>query len=72
MYLDATTLEGNKYCITGTTKGFYVNSSTGVVLNPKPLKPAFEATTIIGLLQKISAKFKKGTQDFGSVSTLEE
>ncbi|XP_020265278.1 clustered mitochondria protein-like [Asparagus officinalis] len=63
IYLDAATLEGNKYCITGTTKGFHVNSSTGVVLNPKPLKPAFEATTLIGLLQKISAKFKKGFRE---------
>jgi protein TIF31 len=54
------TLEGNKFCITGTTKTFYVNSSTGNTLDPRPSKTNFEATTLAGLLQKISPKFKKG------------
>ncbi|KAJ6799903.1 clustered mitochondria protein-like [Iris pallida] len=63
IYLDAVTLEGNQYCITGTTKGFYVNASTGVILDPKPAKTAFEASTLIGLLQKISSKFKKGFRE---------
>jgi len=53
-------LEGNKYCITGTTKMFYVNSSTGNVLDPRPSKATSEATTLVGLLQRISPKFKKG------------
>jgi len=54
------TLEGNKYCITGTTKTFYVNSSSGNILDPRPSKSGFEAATLIGLLQKLSSKFKKG------------
>ncbi|KAB2017708.1 hypothetical protein ES319_D08G181400v1 [Gossypium barbadense] len=59
IYLDIETLEGNKYCVTGTTKMFYVNSSTGNVLDPKPSKAGYEATTLVGLLQKISSKFRK-------------
>lgn len=60
IYLDVVTLEGNKYCITGATKMFYVNSSTGNTLDPRLSKTTFEATTLVGLLQKISPKFKKG------------
>ncbi|XP_026662154.2 clustered mitochondria protein-like isoform X2 [Phoenix dactylifera] len=63
IYIDVVTLEGNKFCITGTTKAFYVNSSTGSILDPRPLKPAYEASTLIGLLQKISSKFKKGFRE---------
>ncbi|KAK3223963.1 hypothetical protein Dsin_010988 [Dipteronia sinensis] len=63
IYLDVVTLEGNKYCITGTTKMFYVNSSTGTVLDPRPSKSTSEATTLIGLLQKISSKFKKAFRE---------
>ncbi|GKB90682.1 hypothetical protein Tco_0962954 [Tanacetum coccineum] len=43
----------------GTTTMFYVNSSSGNTLEPKPTKATSEATTLIGLLQKISSKFKK-------------
>lgn len=60
IYLDVVTLEGNKFCITGTTKMFYVNSSTGNTLDPRPSRTNSEATTLVGLLQKISSKFKKG------------
>jgi protein TIF31 len=60
IYLDVVTLEGNKFCITGTTKMFYVNSSTSNCLDPRPSKTNFEAATLAGLLQKISPKFKKG------------
>lgn len=60
IYLDVVTLEGNKFCITGTTKMFYVNSSMGNVLDPRPTKAASESATLIGLMQKISPKFKKG------------
>ncbi|KAK1282554.1 Clustered mitochondria protein [Acorus calamus] len=63
IYIDAVTLEGNKYCITGTTKSFYVNSSTGNILDPRPSKHPSEATTLIGLLQKLSLKFKKGFRE---------
>jgi len=60
IYLDAVTLEGNRYCVTGTIKMFYVNSSTGNVLDPRPSKATSEATTLVGLLQKISPMFKRG------------
>ncbi|KAI3448924.1 hypothetical protein Pfo_005589 [Paulownia fortunei] len=63
IYLDVVTLEGNKYCVTGTTKFFYVNSSTGTILDPRPNKAASEATTLVGLLQKISPKFKKAFRE---------
>ncbi|XP_065003313.1 clustered mitochondria protein isoform X4 [Musa acuminata AAA Group] len=60
IYMDVVSLEGKKYCITGTTRGFYVNCSTRSSLDPSPSKPAREASTLIGLLQKISPKFKQG------------
>ncbi|XP_019053360.1 PREDICTED: clustered mitochondria protein isoform X2 [Nelumbo nucifera] len=63
LYLDVVTLEGNRFCITGTTKSFYVNSSTGNTLDPKPVKASSEATTLIGLLQKISSRFKKAFRE---------
>ncbi|XP_026663446.1 clustered mitochondria protein-like isoform X2 [Phoenix dactylifera] len=63
IYIDVVTLEGNKFCITGTSKAFYVNFSTGNILDPRPSKPAYEASTLIGLLQKISSKFKKGFRE---------
>ncbi|XP_065871824.1 clustered mitochondria protein isoform X2 [Euphorbia lathyris] len=63
IYLDVVTLEGNKHCVTGTTKMFYVNSSTGNVLDPRPSKATSEAATLIGLLQKISSKFKKAFRE---------
>lgn len=64
IYLDVVTLEGNKFCITGTTKMFYVNSSPGNSLDPRPSKTSSEATTLVGLLQKISSKFKKGNRSW--------
>ncbi|KAJ0988140.1 hypothetical protein J5N97_006496 [Dioscorea zingiberensis] len=63
IYLDVVIIEGNQFCITGNTQGFFVNSSTGNILDPKPAKAAYEATTLIGLLQKISSKFKKGFRE---------
>ncbi|KAF3772620.1 Clustered mitochondria protein, partial [Nymphaea thermarum] len=63
VYLDIETLEGHKVCITGTTRTFYVNSSLGSVLDPRPTKNSSESFTLIGLLQKISPKFKKGFRE---------
>ncbi|KAI5603810.1 hypothetical protein BDE02_01G243800 [Populus trichocarpa] len=63
IYLDAVTLEGNRYCVTGTIKMFYVNSSTGNVLDPRPSKATSEATTLVGLLQKISPTFKRAFRE---------
>ncbi|GLT84166.1 hypothetical protein SLE2022_024130 [Rubroshorea leprosula] len=63
IYLDVITLEGNKYCITGSSKTFYINSSTGNILDPRPSRTSSEATTLVGLLQKISSKFKKAFRE---------
>ncbi|KAL2972436.1 hypothetical protein AAZX31_15G253600 [Glycine max] len=63
IYLDVVTLEGNKFCITGSTKMFYVNSSSANNLDPRPSKATFEATTLVALLQKISPKFKKAFRE---------
>jgi hypothetical protein len=60
IYIDVVTLEGNKCCITGSSKSFYVNASNGSILDSRPLKQSHEASTLVGLLQNISAKFKKG------------
>ena len=62
LYLDVVTLEGNTFCITGSTRVFYVNSSTANTFDPKPSKATLEATTLVALLQKISPKFKKGNE----------
>ncbi|PNX94455.1 protein KIAA0670, partial [Trifolium pratense] len=56
IYLDVVTLEGNKYSITGSTKMFYVNSSSANTLDPRPSKATSEATTLVTLLQKISPR----------------
>ncbi|KAE9584894.1 putative clustered mitochondria protein [Lupinus albus] len=63
IYLDVVTLEGNKFCITGSTKVFYVNSSSANILDPTPGKATYEATTLVVLLQKISLKFKKAFRE---------
>lgn len=70
IYLDVVTLEGNKFCITGTTKAFYVNSSTGNILDSRPAKSNHEASTLIGLLQKLSPKFKKGILKYEECQTI--
>lgn len=41
---------------------FYVNSSSANTLDPKPSKATSEATTLVALLQKISPRFKKGSE----------
>ncbi|CAI8596196.1 unnamed protein product [Vicia faba] len=63
IYLDVITLEGNKYSITGSTKLFYVNSSSANTLDPRPSKATSEATTLVALLQKISPRFKKAFRE---------
>lgn len=63
IYIDVVTLEGNAYCITGSSKSFYVNASSENILDSRPLKQSHEASTLVGLLQKVSAKFKKGFRE---------
>ena len=60
IYLDIQTLEGKNCCVTGHTRGFFVNASTGSVLDPRPAHPPREATTLVSLLQQLSEKFSKG------------
>ena len=60
IYLDIQTLEGKNCCVTGHTRGFFVNASTGSVLDPRPAHPLREATTLVSLLQQLSEKFSKG------------
>ncbi|KAK7317301.1 hypothetical protein RJT34_01403 [Clitoria ternatea] len=63
LYLDVISLEGSEFCVTGSTKMFYVNSCTGNTFDPRPSKANFEATSLAGLLQKISPKFKKAFRE---------
>ncbi|RDX77533.1 Clustered mitochondria protein, partial [Mucuna pruriens] len=63
LYLDVTTLEGNAFCITGSTRMFYINSCTGETFDPRPSKATLEATTLAALLQKISPRFKKAFRE---------
>ncbi|CAK9277916.1 unnamed protein product [Sphagnum jensenii] len=60
IYLDVVSVEGEKYCITAHTRGFYINRSTGNVLDAQPSKPVKEATTLVGLLRQVSEKFATG------------
>eukprot|EP00250_Pteridium_aquilinum_P016315 c23046_g1_i1 orf=399-4781(+) len=60
IYLDIHTLEGKCYCVTSHTRGFFVNASSGSILDPRPAHPAREATTLVGLLRQLSEKFSKG------------
>lgn len=62
IYLDVVTAEGNSFCITAHTRGFYVNCSKGNVLEPESAKPAMESTTLVGLLRKLSKKFASGIE----------
>jgi protein TIF31 len=61
IYLDVVSVEGEKYCITAHTRGFYINRSMGNVLDAQPSKPVKEATTLVGLLRQVSEKFATGT-----------
>ena len=63
IYLDVLTLEGRSYCITTHTHGFYINATTGSILEPRYAKPAHESTSLVGLLRQISDKFKKGFRE---------
>ena len=59
IYLDVLTLEGRSYCITAYTHGFYINATTGNILEPISVNPAHESTSLFGLLCQISDKFRK-------------
>ena len=63
IYLDVLTLEGQSYYITEHTRGFYINATTGNILEPRSAKPAHKSTSLVGLLRQISDKFKKGFRE---------
>lgn len=65
-----TTLEGNTFCITGSTRMFYVNSIAVNTFDPRPSKAIFEATTLVALLQKISPMFKKSKEVYLNTHSL--
>jgi protein TIF31 len=58
VYLQVTTLENRTFHITGSTLGFYVNSSTPTTFNPNASdKPAFSSYTLVGLLNQVYCLF---------------
>lgn len=59
VFLVVQTLEGQTYHITGTERGFYVNSSTFQIFNPQPIQPLQSSYTLVGLLCLISNQFKE-------------
>ncbi|KAG6557739.1 hypothetical protein Mapa_000505 [Marchantia paleacea] len=60
LYLDIVSAEGQNYCVTAHTQGFYLNSSKGNVLDPRHAKVNVESATLVGLLRQISEKFTEG------------
>eukprot|EP00794_Sanderia_malayensis_P014402 gene14402-15902_t len=59
LYLDVVTLEENKYCITSSSNGFYVNRSSDAAFDPKPHSEPCRGQTLVGLLSQLSPLFKK-------------
>ncbi|XP_065054486.1 clustered mitochondria protein homolog [Rhopilema esculentum] len=59
LYLDVVTLEENKYSITASSNGFYINRTTDVEFDPKPHNEPCRAQTLVGLLSQVSPLFKK-------------
>ncbi|KAG1970056.1 clustered mitochondria protein homolog [Pimephales promelas] len=59
MYLNVVTMEDRHFCITASTRGFYVNQSTTYSFNPKPANPSALSHALLDLLGHISPLFKK-------------
>ncbi|KAJ7545279.1 hypothetical protein O6H91_09G113600 [Diphasiastrum complanatum] len=60
LYLDIVTVEGERFCVSAHTQGFYVNLSKEDTLDPYPTMPVVESTTLVGILRQISPMFVKG------------
>ena len=58
LYLRIITLENEVLHVTGSIVGFFVNSSTDTVFDPKPSKIKKEGRTLPLLLQQVSPSFK--------------
>jgi len=63
IYLEVVTLENRTLNITGWSKGFFVNSTSGQSFNPNPSEKAFHSHSLAGLLNQASAQFKKNFQN---------
>lgn len=58
VYLDCVTLEGEYLCITGSTTGFFVNSTQQYgPLKPQISEPNFRSMILADVLRKYSSKF---------------
>ncbi|KAL6062933.1 Clustered mitochondria protein [Balamuthia mandrillaris] len=58
-YLEVTTLEGNVYHITSSSRGFFVNGSTQKRFNPHPAAKPCRSHNLSELLSKVSASFAR-------------
>eukprot|EP01114_Cavostelium_apophysatum_P000309 TRINITY_DN1028_c0_g1_i1.p1 TRINITY_DN1028_c0_g1~~TRINITY_DN1028_c0_g1_i1.p1 ORF type:complete len:1242 (+),score=350.36 TRINITY_DN1028_c0_g1_i1:187-3726(+) len=59
IYLEATTLEGKTFHITGWTNGFFVNQSSSSQFEPQQSDKSPQSHTLVGLFSQISPLFKK-------------
>lgn len=59
LYLDIVTLEENKYNVTASSNGFYINRSSDTEFDPKPHAEPCRAQTLVGLISQVSPLFKK-------------
>ena len=64
VYIQVKTLEGKELTITGSEKGFFINSSTQNHFNPLPLPGSSCSYTLAGLLCQISNLFR---ENFGKL-----
>jgi protein TIF31 len=58
-FIVVNTLENVEYNITGTVRGFFVNSTVGLKFSPMPATPLQQSYTLVGLLSLISSQFKE-------------
>jgi protein TIF31 len=56
--LQIETLEKNLYHVTATPQGFYVNGTTEDNFDPNPSSKPYHSATLLGLLWKLSPRFK--------------
>ncbi|UYV63605.1 CLUH [Cordylochernes scorpioides] len=59
LYLDVVTMEDKKFVITSSTRGFYVNQSSGYEFDPKPAHPTKIYHSLVDLLNQLSPAFKR-------------
>ncbi|KAK4123507.1 hypothetical protein N657DRAFT_618286 [Parathielavia appendiculata] len=74
LYLAVTTNEGEQYHVTGHVGGFFVNNSNKDKFNPTPRTDAKGASahSLLSLLEKISASFKKSFAELQQFTSTKE